>query len=68
MDVNSEAAANWTRAMKAESRVEWLEGEIERLRAALAEIVRMYDDDDECGDLDAGDLAEIARSALSSLE
>jgi hypothetical protein len=25
MDVNSEAAANWMRAMRAESRVEWLE-------------------------------------------
>lgn len=39
MNVNSEAAANWTRAMKAESRVEWLEGENERLRSALKSLL-----------------------------
>lgn len=42
MDVDSAAAANWTRAMTAESRVEWLEAEIERLQAALR---RIADDD-----------------------
>ncbi len=31
VDVDSEAAANWTRAMKAESRVEHLEAALQRL-------------------------------------